>query len=214
MSEVSKFRTAVSGFNRADVVHYIETLSADHHKALRALRDERDALAAENAQLQARYDALQADNDALQAQLAQTQADNDALGEQLNALAAEGAQLAKQLQDAQELAASASDDPTEQELQPSLPEKELAAYRRAEQTERNAAVRARRVYDQLSTLCEEARSRYAEAGEEIAALSDDLATGLGRLQDAFAEVQVIFDDAQNAFEEMQLPQLEEEADPA
>ena len=43
-------------------------------------------------------------------------------------------------------------------------------------------------------------------GEEIAALAADLSTGLSRLQDAFAEVQVIFDDAQNAFDDMQLPE--------
>ena len=78
--------------------------------------------------------------------------------------------------------------------------------RRAEQTERNAAVRARRIYTQLSNLCEDARSRYLDSGEEIAALAADLSTGLARLQDAFAEVQVIFDDAQNAFDDMQLPE--------
>ena len=76
---------------------------------------------------------------------------------------------------------------------------QLTAYRRAEQTERNAAVRARRIYTQLSNLCEDARTRYMDSGEEIAALAADLSTGLSRLQDAFAEVQVIFDDAQNAF---------------
>ena len=72
--------------------------------------------------------------------------------------------------------------------------------------ERNAAVRARRIYAQLSNLCEDARTRYMDSGEEIAALAADLSTGLSRLQDAFAEVQVIFDDAQNAFDDMQLPE--------
>jgi hypothetical protein len=96
--------------------------------------------------------------------------------------------------------------PTIASISPSLTEKELTAYRRAEQTERNAAVRARRIYTQLSNLCEDARSRYLDSGEEIAALASDLSTGLARLQDAFAEVQVIFDDAQNAFDDMQLPE--------
>ena len=96
--------------------------------------------------------------------------------------------------------------PEEPAQEPSLTEKELTAYRRAEQTERNAAVRARRIYAQLSSLCEDARTRYMDSGEEIAALAADLSTGLSRLQDAFAEVQVIFDDAQNAFDDMQLPE--------
>ena len=152
------------------------------------------------------------------------QADNDALTEQVNTLAQEGSDLAEQLKAAEAARAEAAAQPQpapeagpiEEEpaaetpeapaQEPSLTEKELTAYRRAEQTERNAAVRARRIYTQLSNLCEDARSRYLDSGEEIAALASDLSTGLARLQDAFAEVQVIFDDAQNAFDDMQLPE--------
>ena len=222
MSDFSKFRTAVSGFNRTDVVNYIESTSIEHQKALRKLTDERDKLAAENARLQVELAGLQK-------RLEQEQSDNDALSEQVNTLAQEGAELAEQLKKSeearQELLARPVPQPAEPEeptpqpeepeteaapeepaQEPSLTEKELTAYRRAEQTERNAAVRARRIYAQLSNLCEDARTRYMDSGEEIAALAADLSTGLSRLQDAFAEVQVIFDDAQNAFDDMQLPE--------
>lgn len=222
MSDFSKFRTAVSGFNRTDVVNYIESTSIEHQKALRKLTDERDKLAAENARLQVELAGLQK-------RLEQAQADNDALSEQVNTLAQEGSDLAEQLKKSeearQELLARPVPQPAEPEeptpqpeepeteaapeepaQEPSLTEKELTAYRRAEQTERNAAVRARRIYAQLSNLCEDARTRYMDSGEEIAALAADLSTGLSRLQDAFAEVQVIFDDAQNAFDDMQLPE--------
>ena len=222
MSDFSKFRTAVSGFNRTDVVNYIESTSIEHQKALRKLTDERDKLAAENARLQVELAGLQK-------RLEQAQADNDALSGQVNTLAQEGAELAEQLKKSeearQELLARPVPQPAEPEeptpqpeepeteatpeepvQEPSLTEKELTAYRRAEQTERNAAVRARRIYAQLSNLCEDARTRYMDSGEEIAALAADLSTGLSRLQDAFAEVQVIFDDAQNAFNDMQLPE--------
>ena len=222
MSDFSKFRTAVSGFNRTDVVNYIESTSIEHQKALRKLTDERDKLAAENARLQVELAGLQK-------RLEQAQSDNDALSEQVNTLAQEGTELAEQLKKSeearQELLARPVPQPAEPEeptpqpeepeteaapeepaQEPSLTEKELTAYRRAEQTERNAAVRARRIYAQLSNLCEEARTRYMDSGEEIAALAADLSTGLSRLQDAFAEVQVIFDDAQNAFDDMQLPE--------
>ena len=197
MSDFSKFRTAVSGFNRTDVVNYIESTSIEHQKALRKLTDERDKLAAENARLQVELAGLQK-------RLEQAQADNDALSGQVNALAQEGSDLAEQLKKAEE--AQTENEPDEPVQEPSLTEKELTAYRRAEQTERNAAVRARRIYAQLSNLCEDARTRYMDSGEEIAALAADLSTGLSRLQDAFAEVQVIFDDAQNAFDDMQLPE--------
>ena len=76
MADFSKFRTAVSGFNRTDVVNYIESASMEHQKALRKLTDERDKLAAENAQLQTQLTGLQA-------RLIQVQADNDALTEQV-----------------------------------------------------------------------------------------------------------------------------------
>ncbi|MFR7744590.1 MAG: hypothetical protein ACLU3I_15990 [Acutalibacteraceae bacterium] len=59
MSDFSKFRTAVSGFNRTDVVNYIESTSIEHQKALRKLTDERDKLAAENARLQVELAGLQ-----------------------------------------------------------------------------------------------------------------------------------------------------------
>jgi len=222
VSDFSKFRTAVSGFNRTDVVNYIESTSIEHQKALRKLTDERDKLAAENARLQVELAGLQK-------RLEQAQADNDALSGQVNALAQEGSDLAEQLKKSEEARqellirpapqpeepAEPAPQPEEPETEaapeepaqePSLTEKELTAYRRAEQTERNAAVRARRIYAQLSNLCEDARTRYMDSGEEIAALAADLSTGLSRLQDAFAEVQVIFDDAQNAFDDMQLPE--------
>ena len=201
MSDFSKFRTAVSGFNRTDVVNYIESTSIEHQKALRKLTDERDKLAAENARLQVELAGLQK-------RLEQAQADNDALSGQVNALAQEGSDLAEQLKKSeearQELLARPVPQPAEPEepapqpeepekseepeaaQEPSLTEKELTAYRRAEQTERNAAVRARRIYAQLSNLCEDARTRYMDSGEEIAALAADLSTGLSRLQDAFA----------------------------
>ena len=222
MADFSKFRTAVSGFNRTDVVNYIESTSIEHQKALRKLTDERDKLAAENARLQVELAGLQK-------RLEQAQADNDALSGQVNALAQEGSDLAEQLKKSEEARQEllirpapqpeepaepapqpeepeTENEPDEPVQEPSLTEKELTAYRRAEQTERNAAVRARRIYAQLSNLCEDARTRYMDSGEEIAALAADLSTGLSRLQDAFAEVQVIFDDAQNAFDDMQLPE--------
>ena len=275
MADFSKFRTAVSGFNRTDVVNYIESASIEHQKALRKLSDERDRLASENADLQvqlaaltAQLQAAQQEKDKTAAELQAAKQDSESLAAEVQKLVEEGVQLADELKAAQtardelnselkaaqtardelngelkaaqtardelnsrlnaaqdeadalraQLAAQPDEDEADDaaaepvaeiESEP-LETKELAAYRRAEQTERNAAVRARRIYQQLSTLCEDARGRYLDSGEEIAALTADLSTSLGRLQDAFAEVQVIFDDAQNAFDEMQLPETEDE----
>ncbi len=89
--------------------------------------------------------------------------------------------------------------------EPSLTEKELTAYRRAEQTERNAAVRARRIYAQLSNLSRMRAPAHGFRRGDRRAGSRPVHRPFPP-QDAFAEVQVIFDDAQNAFDDMQLPE--------
>ena len=67
--------------------------------------------------------------------------------------------------------------------------------------------------EQLNLLCEQSKDRYLDAGEEISALSSDLSAGLTRLSETLADIQVIFDDAENAFDELQLPEEECVFDP-
>ena len=55
--------------------------------------------------------------------------------------------------------------PGKQPRRSHLSQQELAAYRRAEQAERNAMVRARKLREQLSLLCEQSKDRYTDAGE-------------------------------------------------
>ena len=40
MSDVSRFRSAINGFNRTDVVNYVESISVEHQKQLRQLQNE------------------------------------------------------------------------------------------------------------------------------------------------------------------------------
>ena len=47
MSLDRNFRAALNGFNRSDVVNYIEESSISHEKALRQLRDENAKLRAD-----------------------------------------------------------------------------------------------------------------------------------------------------------------------
>ena len=44
MTDFSKFRSALSGFNRSDVANYIEALCAEHQKQLKAEKEEREAI--------------------------------------------------------------------------------------------------------------------------------------------------------------------------
>ena len=79
MSDFSRFRTAVGGFSRTDVVNYIEETSAAHQKALRKLEDEKQAFADEN-------DHLLAENTRLQAELSDLRAEHTKLKEEDSAL--------------------------------------------------------------------------------------------------------------------------------
>ena len=120
---------------------------------------------------------------------------------------------AAQAEPAQETQESAPAEPEMPDREPeadaeNLQTQELAAYRRAEQAERNAMARARKLREQLNLLCEQSKDRYLDAGEEISALSSDLSAGLTRLSETLADIQVIFDDAENAFDELQLPEEE------
>ena len=226
MSDFSRFRTAVGGFSRTDVVNYIEETSAAHQKALRKLEDEKQALSQENDHLLAENTRLQAELSALRAEHEKLKEEDSALSAQVVSLSDEASELAAQLETAkQELeqlkSEQASLDSSETACEedaageePAQPEaatpvdfsqQELAAYRRAEQAERNAMVRARKLREQLSLLCEQSKGRYTDAGEEISALTADLSSGLSRLQETLADIQAIFDDAESAFDELQLP---------
>lgn len=198
MAEISKFRSALGGFNREDVVNYIESMSLEQQKQLRKLQEENEKLKGEKNALAELLAAANGELNTLREQDA-------ALSEQVELLAQQAAELAEQVAQQPEQ----EQEQPEQEQAPSYPSLELEAYRRAEQAERNAAVRADRVYRQLSSLCEQARERYVDAGDEIAALSEDLSANLSRLQETLAELRLVFDEAENAFDAIELPQQSE-----
>ena len=227
MSDFSRFRSAFNGFSRTDVVNYIEETSAAHQKAIEQLEGEKQQLMQENDHLLAENARLTelADLKAAQEKLKE---EDSALSQQIVTLSQEASELAERAQRAQKeledlKAAQAEPAQETQESAPAEPEmpdgepeadaenlqtQELAAYRRAEQAERNAMARARKLREQLNLLCEQSKDRYLDAGEEISALSADLSAGLTRLSETLADIQVIFDDAENAFDELQLPEEE------
>ena len=196
MADISKFRSALGGFNREDVVNYIESMSLEQQKQLRKLQEENEKLRSEKNALAELLAAANSDLSTLREQDA-------ALSEQVELLAQQAAELAGQVKAESEKAPEETSEAAEPVDYTSL---ELEAYRRAEQTERNAAVRADKIYRQLTALCEHARERYSDAGDEIAALSEDLTANLGRLQETLAELRLVFDEAENAFDEMDLTQ--------
>lgn len=231
MADFSKFRSSIGGFNRSDVVDYIESVSVEHKKELRRLKDANEKLEAEKAALQAELDqtrhTLDAANDELsaaKAELSRMQEEDASLQQQIESLAQEASELSQRALDAEakvdayaqqpvpSQAVAAEDAPVEEETDTepsednsvsSLAQQELEAYRRAEATERNALARAARLREKLSQLCDHAHSRYTETGEDLAALSQDLSSVLDRMRDTLADLQVAFDETENAFETLQ-----------
>ena len=193
MSDFSKFRTSINGFNRTDVVNYVESMALTYQKELRQLRDENAKLSAENSSLSAEKDALTAQNESLSIELA-------SLREQQNDVSNTSSTSTEPESDAEVVAPTLEEDSACGEQQ------ELAAYRRAEQAERNAAARAKRLRQQLDALCDSARSRYQDTGEELSALAADLSENLSRLQDSVAEIQLIFEQTEDAFDALEVPE--------
>lgn len=211
MADFSKFRSALNGFNRADVVAYIESANREYAEKIRALeaeanslREENESLRGENAALQAEVQSLQEENTSLIETLNQQTTPDDLSAEE----AAEFEDVFDELEDTP-APVQAPEETAEEASAVSLDEQELAAYRRAEAAERNAVIRANKIHTQLGVLCDDARRRYSDSSDEISALTADLSAGLNRLNEAFAEIQLIFDDAENAFDELDLPEIED-----
>ena len=226
MSDFSRFRSAFNGFSRTDVVNYIEETSAAHQKAIEQLEGEKQQLMQENDHLLAENARLTTELADLKAAQEKLKEEDSALSQQIVTLSQEASELAERAQRAQKeleelkAAQASAQEENPASAEPEMPDgepeadaenlqtQELAAYRRAEQAERNAMARARKLREQLNLLCEQSKDRYLDAGEEISALSSDLSAGLTRLSETLVDIQVIFDDAENAFDELQLPEEE------
>ena len=162
MATVQNFRSAFNGFNREDVVHYLEYLNNKH---------------------QSQINQLTAENEQLRAQLAQQPAeDQRAL---VDSLQTECASLTRQLEEALAQLAEKEEKPEETSVEETVvPDvsAELAAYRRAERMEREAKERAELVYFQANGVLTEASARVDSVAAEITDMADHVMGQLTQLQ--------------------------------
>ena len=173
MADFSKFRSSLGGFHRGDVANYIESLSMQHAAAMK--------------EKSGQIDALQAELLAARQKLQEAEAEKRSLQDQLDdALAA--------LEAATAPAEDEAEDETEAEVEeaPDYPKLELEAYRRAEATERLATQRAQQLKRELVDFLENTTARYQQTGEDIAALAEDLKSGLKRLEENLSELDLLF----------------------
>ncbi len=179
MTYTDNFRTAMRGFNRTDVVQFIQRLTAEHEKELRALREENERLT--NA-----LDAAQTDLQAAVDEKAVLEDQLLALREQPE----EAEAAAPDVLDAPIAPAEAVSTPAGA----NLTELELAAYRRAEMAERLARERAAAADEQMKAL-------FAQSREKLTLATGDFATMLEAFQTNFDQLRQVIQSAQGVLNE-------------
>lgn len=214
MSDFStNFRSSMHGFNRDDVIAFIESYSLEHEKEVRALQDA-------NARLTQQVNESGAEQ--LQAALAEAQAALADAQARCVSLEAEKTMLEGELAAAKAALEEAANAPvpTETPAQadvsplnapiapicetPAEPAKdyaamELAAYRRAETTERLARERANKVYEQLGEVFSNASERLDSNEADLDQLTDALQLNMKQLQDVLDSIRGSYTDARESF---------------
>ena len=198
MAEHQNFRTAFNGFNRDDVVQYIEELNARH--------------AAEVNQLNADLQYLQEKLDALESSCPE----NDApiMGEPMNVDSGLVEELEAKLVEAEAAAKTAKAQLDDQKaenlrlqvlLDAALARQteannnvELDTYRRAERVERDARNRARMVSDKANAALSDATSKVDDTAIQISELTDAAMQQLKQLQLAISGSKQVLRDTATA----------------
>lgn len=218
MATPQNFRSAFNGFNREDVVHYLEFLNNRHAAELSQLRDEAEAL---RHQLAA-FDP--AEIAAMRQQCADLEVQLDAANAEADAAAQRAAGLEQELAAAQ-VKAGERIAALEQELADARQEcntakeqhvafqasamQELEAYRRAERAEREAKERAELVYRQTKGVLEKATSKVDDAAQQITGVSENVMAQLNLLQCAVSSSRLALQEAAATMGSLR-PESEEE----
>ena len=181
MAQQQTFRSALNGFNREDLVNYIEYLNTVHtaeinqlHSELEFLRNREPVVAVTPV---ADEEAMAQQNDMIQQQASRIRELFDRCKELENKLTA-----------AEEAKAHAEEKlqavVIQQNSFQTRANEELEAYRRAERIERQAKERAELLYQQSNGALAEASIRVEEAASQIGQLSDLVMEQIAQLQNA------------------------------
>jgi len=181
MAAPQNFRSAFNGFNREDVVHYLEYINTKHNNQI-------SQLTAENQQLRTAAQASVEDQSELVASLqAQLEEEKNRCAELTGKL--EALQIRCQELEAQSEAA------TPAETMSVLASEELEAYRRAERIEREAKERAELVYFQANGVLTEASAKVDTISADITDMADQVMRQLTQLQIAVSSSKQALQDA-------------------
>ncbi|GHV18918.1 hypothetical protein FACS189425_08710 [Clostridia bacterium] len=174
--ETRNFRSSVLGFDRGDVINYIETLSREHREEAEAFRS-----AAET---------LRRERDELKAQIGER-----AVGEEeLERANGEIAALKKQLEDIK----AANENIAHAKLR--VADMELMAYKRAQEIETEALQNAEKVRVSLAKLIRDTKGKYAAARGEADSIAYKSLQEVTRLRGWFDDFPQLFSEVDAALE--------------
>ena len=189
MSTPQNFRSAFNGFNREDVVHYLEYINTKHNNQI-------SQLSAENQELRTALEQRPEEDHTELVESLQNQCTD--LTEQLEAERNRCAELTARLEalQAQYDALSQQTPPAEPaEVMSALATEELEAYRRAERIEREARERAELVYFQANGVLKEASAKVDGISADITDMADQVMLQLTQLQIAVSSSKQALQDA-------------------
>ena len=210
MDTPRNFRSAFNGFNREDVVRYIEYVNAQHAAQINEMNAELEFLRSKLAApaeldfaivkrlddyaeqvsiLEARCDTLEQERDAAIAEkeaAAQAECKDTELEEKCRELEARCEALT------QERDAAIAEKETAVAIQAGA---ELEAYRRAERTERVARERAEQVYHRVNGVLSDATVKVDQATSQIGDMSEEFLARLDALRAAVESSRQALNDA-------------------
>jgi hypothetical protein len=208
MSEEMNFRTSINGFNRKDVVRYIEFLNNKHAAQINQIRTETDELRAELAlarQAPARSMRLEAELAATKKRCADLEAALAAVSSQIEQPApAPVAVVETPVEDAAETVAAPVAEPVAVPAPVPAPApdsritEELEAYRRAERAERKANERAREICDQANGVLADATARVDDTAAQFAEMAEQIAEQLNLFRELVIGSKATLKDAATA----------------
>ena len=187
MTAPQNFRSAFNGFNREDVVKYLEYINSRHHAQVNQLTGENDYLRQQLEAAQAAPGA-QEELQRLQALCASQQAELEELRAVRTAMEARCSGMERELEEAQEAQRRAEEAQRKaEEVQSTVRcgvEQELEAYRRAERMEREARERSEQIYRQTNSVLADATVQLEDSTGGIFELADQVMGQLEQLRSA------------------------------
>ncbi len=177
---IQKFRSALSGFNRRDVLTYIQRLSDEHHKELTRLQKELTRCEGERQTLEHTLAGLEDEKGNVAAEEARVRASLEASTAALTHLRGELGSTEEQLSSAQselercrqELAEVAPMAKSYEELKDRVATVELDAHRKAQATVDEANAEAARIRQETRQWLDGVLSGYGSVRQAVEGLLD------------------------------------------